>query len=93
MCEEKMRLGTRLRETDIVSIFMIRVLVFIEAMNMLSNPQVFRTLAEYKKGSLASTTPEEGQRKARIRNFLGAQSLLGLQGAYNQLMKDGRHIA
>ena len=33
-------------------IFTIRVLVFIEAMNMLPDPPVFRTLGEYKGRAL-----------------------------------------
>ena len=93
--EEKMSPGTRLwkRDRSLLSIFIIRVLVFIEAMNMLPNPLVFRTLAEYKRRIFGQYKASDTAGKVFLGNFLGAQSLLGLQRAYNQLMKDGKYIA
>ena len=59
---------------------------------MLPNPLVVRTLAEYKRRIFGQYKASDTAGKVFLGNFLGAQSLLGLQRAYNQLMKDGRYI-
>ena len=77
---------------DIVST--TRVSVFIEAMNMLLNPLVFHTGAEYKKKSLCPVLKCNCVSfidSLILRKFLGAQSLLGVARGLQSTKYDEAH--